>query len=532
MTSTPRSRRLRLGGTALGAAALLALSVVPADAGNKHRPRVDSEEFRSSVTLAGIGEHLRAFQERAVDGTRASGTPGYAASARYVHTRLSQAGYDPQVQEFTFQYFQTLTESLVVEGGTAEDGLDEVELIAMTYSPSTPEGGLTGELAAPTDPLGCDADAYDGASVDGNIALISRGECSFAQKSLAASAAGATAAIVYNNVPEEPLNGTLGDPNQEGYVPTGGISQEDGEALLAAMEDGAVTVTLNIQTVSEERTTYNVIAETEGGRDNKVVMAGAHLDSVPEGPGINDNASGSAALLEIAEQMADEEPRNTVRFAWWGAEEFGLLGAEHYVAQLSEDEVEDIALYLNFDMVGSPNYVRFVYDGDNSAFGTDDGAADGPSGSGAIERLFHRYFASQGLASEETPFNGRSDYGPFIAVGIPAGGLFTGAEGVKTEEQAEIYGGTAGESYDPCYHQACDDLSNLSRKALTEMSGAMAHAIYTYAMSPRDVHAVGRGSDRRADRDRAVRGKGHGKGHEKGRGKGHVKHHHADAVKR
>ena len=103
-------------------------------------------------------------------------------------------------------------------------------------------------------------------------------------------------------------------------------------------------------------------------------------------------------------------------------------------------------------MVGSPNYVRFVYDGDGSGEGP-----AGPPGSAQIEQLFTSYFASQSLASEPTAFDGRSDYGPFIAVGIPAGGLFTGAEGVKTAAQAAVYGGTAGVAYDPCYHQACDD---------------------------------------------------------------------------
>ena len=132
-------------------------------------------------------------------------------------------------------------------------------------------------------------------------------------------------------------------------------------------------------------------------------------------------------------------------------------------------------------MVGSPNYVRFVYDGDNSAFPVGPGAAVGPEGSGEIERVFHDYFSGVGLASAETPFSGRSDYGPFIEVGIPAGGLFTGAEGVKTAEQAEVFGGTAGESYDPCYHLACDTIDNVSPDAIDEMVDAAAHTTLTFA---------------------------------------------------
>ena len=179
------------------------------------------------------------------------------------------------------------------------------------------------------------------------------------------------------------------------------------------------------------RTTRNVIAETLDGDPNRVVVVGAHLDSVTRGPGINDNGSGSATILEIAEVFAEQGrvPRNKLRFMWYGAEELtpGLIGSTFYVNSLSQAERDQIEMMLNFDMVGSPNFVRFVYDGNNSA----GGGAVGPAGSGAIEQVFLEYFTSQGLASAPTPFNGRSDYGPFIAAGIPAGGLFTGAEGIK-----------------------------------------------------------------------------------------------------
>ncbi len=212
-------------------------------------------------------------------------------------------------------------------------------------------------------------------------------------------------------------------------------------------------------------------------------MVGAHLDSVPRGPGINDNGSGSAGVLEIAEAIADRElePRNKIRFAFWGAEEFGLLGSRHYVGKLSKAEKDAIALNLNFDMIGSPNYVRFVYDGDNSKYPVGPGSADGPQGSGEIERVFHDYFGGVGLASSETPFSGRSDYGPFIEAGIPAGGLFTGAEGVKTADEAAIYGGTAGEQYDHCYHLACDTIDNVNRQGIGEMADAAAHAAWLLA---------------------------------------------------
>jgi Zn-dependent M28 family amino/carboxypeptidase len=149
--------------------------------------------------------------------------------------------------------------------------------------------------------------------------------------------------------------------------------------------------------------------------------------------GTNDNGSGTSTILETALQMAelDVQPQNQVRFAFWGAEEDGLIGSQYYVDHLPKHDLKSIMLNLNFDMVGSPNFVRFVYDGDGSAFGT-----DGPSGSGAIEDVFVDYFTSQGLATDPTEFDGRSDYDAFINAGIPAGGLFTGAEGIKTAAQA------------------------------------------------------------------------------------------------
>jgi Zn-dependent M28 family amino/carboxypeptidase len=215
-------------------------------------------------------------------------------------------------------------------------------------------------------------------------------------------------------------------------------------------------------------------------------MVGGHLDSVFAGPGINDNGSGSAAILEVAEQMKKVKPTNTVRFAWWGAEESGLVGSDFYVNSLSQADRDKIALYLNFDIVGSPNYVRFVYDGSG-----DVGPA-GPAGSTAIEDLFNGFYAARGLAFEPTAFDGRSDYGPFIAEGvdIPAGGLFTGAEGIKTLAQRDVYGGIAGQQYDPCYHAACDTFSNNSNEVLDLNADAIAFATLTYVMDTGSVNGA------------------------------------------
>ena len=270
-----------------------------------------------------------------------------------------------------------------------------------------------------------------------------------------------------------------------------GTSFAIGEELYNQVLAGAVTVRVATTTeIRRDVPTANLLATTKTGCLDRQVVVGAHLDSVQEGPGINDNGSGTSSILEIALQMAelDVAPVNQVRLAWWGAEESGLIGSQFYVDSLTKREVKNTAVNLNFDMVGSPNFVRFVYDGDAS-----DTASLASAGSGAVEDVFVDYFDSQNLASEPTAFDGRSDYDAFISVGIPAGGLFTGAEGIKTAEEAAIYGGTAGIAYDPCYHQACDDIDNLSSTALDQMSDAVAHATMTFAMTKSAVEGTDKG---------------------------------------
>ncbi len=237
----------------------------------------------------------------------------------------------------------------------------------------------------------------------------------------------------------------------------------------------------------QTRTSQNVIAETRTGKRNNVVMAGAHLDAVYAG--INDNGSGSAALLDVALKLGGSpNVGNRVRFAWWGAEELGLIGSSEYVKSLTFEQQLDIALYLNFDMVASPNAAYFVYDGDDSDA---TGAGEGPYGSAQIEKTFTDFFSGRlGIETEGTDFSGRSDYGEFIANGIPAGGLFTGAEEIKTAEQAAKWGGRAGIAYDPCYHQACDNLGNINREALDRNLDAMAWSVGLYAYSTQEINGV------------------------------------------
>jgi Zn-dependent M28 family amino/carboxypeptidase len=442
-----------------------------------------------AVTLDGVLRHERVLQSiaDANGGTRFASGPGHAASARYVADQLTAAGYQVTLQEFPFIFTQERRETLRELSPTARTLAVDV----MQYSPATPAGGLTAQIAVvPVDAdTGCTAADFAGGSYTGTIALILRGGCTFAIKAANAAAAGAAAVIVQNNDtanPDDLVNGTLGAP-ADARVPTAGVSYNTGLALATEAAAGPVTVLLDLEEFREPRTSVNVIAETRDGRDDNVVMLGSHLDSVVEGPGINDNGSGSSALLELALRFAKTKPNNTVRFAWWSAEEFGLVGSTYYVNSLSQARRDAIALYLNFDMIASPNHVFGVYDGDDSDHV---GSGPGPAGSAQIERAFTDYFASRGVPSQGADFTGRSDYGPFIAVGIPAGGLFTGAEVRKTAAEAALYGGTAGVAYDPCYHQACDTYANLNPYALDVNSDAIATVLARYAFDTSDINGV------------------------------------------
>jgi Zn-dependent M28 family amino/carboxypeptidase len=471
----PRTR-LALGAVT---ATALALGTVTAATASGPDPR-STESFRDAVSIQKISTHLEAFQAIADEhGDRAAGTPGYEASADYVEGVLADAGYQTRRQQFPFLYFELLEpEELTVNSG-ADLTLDPH---VMSGSPSTGPDGVTGDLVAPKDPLGCTAAAWDGVDATGRIALVSRGTCPFLDKSKAAAAQGAAAVIVYNNGPGT-LAGTLGnDPT--GAVPSAGLTQDEGKALLAAMATGTVNVTLTLVTVSEERETFNILAETRRGSSDSVVMLGGHLDSVHDGPGINDNGSGVSTLLTTATELAKVKGlEHQVRFAFWGAEESGLVGSTHYVNDLVKNDratLDAVATYLNFDMIGSPNYIIATYDADES---THDATATIPPGSAETEDVFTDYFDAIGQAHVDYPYSGRSDYQAFINNGVAAGGLSTGSDGVKTAAQAALFGGTAGVSYDPNYHSAGDDIDNVNLTALDIMSDAVAHATLSLARS-------------------------------------------------
>jgi Zn-dependent M28 family amino/carboxypeptidase len=479
--------------------AAMALSVAPAAADPNNN---NSQKLRAAVTLGGVREHQAALQEiaDANNGTRYAGSPGHVASAQYVQDRMTAAGYDVSTQPFSYQFNGDQTPAVLDRISPAPRSfVNRVDFRSMVNSV---DGDVTGPLVAvdlvvpsPGDngnTSGCEAADFAGFPA-GGIALMQRGTCTFQVKLNNAAAAGAVAGIVFNegNSPaRSDLNfGNAGTPSPP--IPGVTTTFATGDLLRLQTLNGPTgsTVRVKVDRIIATLPTENVIAETRGGDPGNVVVVGAHLDSVETGPGINDDGSGTAVDLEIAEQMAKVKPRNKVRFIWFSAEEAGLLGSFAYVASLSEAQRDQIAAMLDFDMLGSPNFARFVYDGDGSELGF-----SGPEGSGAIEGILKGYFDGQGLFSEPVAFDGRSDYVAFTNVGIPAGGVFTGAEVHKTPAQQAIYGGTvstglAGQ-FDPCYHLACDTFANFSPIVLDQMADAAAHAVITLAQSTNAVNGV------------------------------------------
>jgi Zn-dependent M28 family amino/carboxypeptidase len=457
-------------------AALFSARPVAQTPGCEARANNTSDKLLECITIEGLTGHLSALQAiaDAHNGNRASGTSGFNASADYAAAILTEAGYAVTRQPFQFQAFLTLAPTILQQVAPV---LATFNATALDYSGS---GDVTASVTLPSGSAeGCAAADFAGFP-PGDIALIVRGgNCTFFQKATNAHAAGAVAVIVYNNVPGI-FMGTLTDAFTLN-IPVVGVRLLLGQQLAATP---GLVMRVRTNTFRGVATSENVIAESAWGDPDNVVMAGAHLDSVA-GPGINDNGSGVSAILETARHLERAATRNRVRFVLWGAEEVGLIGSRHYVAGLSEAERARIALYLNFDMIASPNFVLAVLDGDDS---DGIGAGAGPEGSAAIERTFERFYLERGLPFRGTDLSGRSDYGPFMAAGIPVGGLFTGADIVKSPLEASIWGGTAGIAYDPCYHQACDTAANVSHDALDLNGDAVADAVLHVAMTTLEIN--------------------------------------------
>ena len=430
------------------------------------------------VAIDAVMGHLQRLQDiaDANGGNRATGTPGFEASATFVADTLRDKGFDVTTPEFDLEVFRLTSESLTVAG-------KPVEASAVSYTKPSPAEGTSGPLVlGPTgEAPGCVAADYATTPARGAVVLVDRGSCFLIDKAQAAAEAGAVAVIIANDVDEKTFSGgmTAGDDSK---IPVLSVSKAVGEQLKSTIGEAPVA-TVSIDARTENITTHNVIAQTTTGSTDDVVMVGGHLDSVMEGPGINDNGTGVAAILETALQLGSApDVANAVRFAFWSGEEEGLFGSLAYVQSLDEEALKDVALYLNFDMLGSPNTCYFTSDGNQSSQPDFElGLQLIPEGTPGIERTLVAALESTGATPEDMPFDARSDYDSFTLAGIPVGNLDTGADEVKTAEQVKQWGGEADKQCDPNYHSADDTVANVNRDALAKTSHVVAYTTGLYA---------------------------------------------------
>lgn len=428
--------------------------------------------------------HLRRLQEiaDADGGSRADGSPGFDASVDYVAKALRDKGFDVSTPEFDRLRTVSPGKPALSVGGR-QFQVDQASLMVQT-----PAGGLSGPVLMPSRAAGCAPTDY-AAPVKGGVAVTDDTGCSVIDKQNAALARGAAALVV---ISEGGRNGSPPGLFPRGYydglrIPVAVAGKDAASALRRT--SGTVRIVLDAKTVKVH--SRNVVAQTKTGSAHDVVMVGAHLDSVgapAAGPGINDNGTGVAAVLETALQLGPSPATtNAVRFAFWGAAEDNLAGSLDYVFGLDRDQLNDIALYLNFDMLGSPN----------AGFFTDDGDQSGPSpvgrvpvGSDGVERTLAGYLNLAGKRPADMPLQRRTDYQSFLTAGVPIGGMTTGADGQKTNVQARLWGGRAGAPFDPNYHTPRDRLDAVNRDALAVMGAGVAFAVATYALSIDGVNGV------------------------------------------
>jgi len=407
---------------------------------------------------------------------RASDSDGYQKSLDYIVSVLYSSGYEPKLQSFAYPSFVIIGEPRFSQLEPVQNEFEYEKDFRVAI------GSGSGDLNARVFKVpqeGCSASDYSNFPV-GAVALIIRGTCTFVDKVKLAATAQASGIIIYNNMENGGGLFSLNVQDAAVKIPVLSITFYLGNALT---EQGSVRVAIKLETRIDRAVTTNIIADTPVGDPNSIIVVGSHLDSVTAGPGINDNGSGSSTNLELALQVSRcyDQLRHKIRFCWWGAEELGLLGSRFYVKELEKtpEELKKIILNLNFDMLGSPNYIYAIYDGRNAAPPIREKCA-------LIQAAFEDHLTNKPtpVPFVSTPFNGRSDYGPFIEVGIPAGGLFTGAEGIKTVQEARIFGGIANAAYDVCYHQACDTTNNINKPALGVMSDAAYGVMVKLANDP------------------------------------------------
>jgi Zn-dependent M28 family amino/carboxypeptidase len=450
---------------------------------------------------------------------------------------MRAAGYNVSEQPYTFDYFAYQGVPALSEvSPTAHD----YELVT-DWNPGRSEGSATaaiqpaGGIVIPSPggtSSGCSPSDF-GPSSAGKIALIQRGTCTFSQKIANAQAAGAVGVIIFNEGNTPARSGVFaGSLSSVPPIPVAFTSFAIGQDLYNQVQAGTPPVMhLSVQGIHDpDRQDWNVIAESKGGDPNHVLVVDAHLDAI-YGAGMLDNASGSATILDIGQMMRKVVPRNKLRFIWFGGEELGLLGSKYYVNNLTPSELGKIRYDLDADVTASPNYSIGVLDpAGPDLFGrtssTTPCSAPSPSTpcfpdnvygpSQASTQHFADYFSSIGKNHITFSPVGTDAYS-FNVAGIPAGGLLTGQDCCKTQQEVDLFGGSLG-NYDgniPSFDGGCvdnpfrwcDNLSNNDPTVLTFMSKAFASEVARMAFDTSimgssakpNPHANGHSSRSRAE---------------------------------
>lgn len=449
-----------------------ALVLASCSAAPQPAPSDPARDLADKVNADAIFAHLEALDAIATDhqGNRAVGTPGYEATVDYVAGVLRDGGFAVTTPEFEWLKMD--------DPGRPTLGIAGRSYPVTQASPlaGTPRGGVSGLSLRPRKPAGCTAADYG--DVRGALVIVDDTGCSVVAKQNAAVAKGAVGLLVVS------AGGTEGlfEPGyyQKLTLPVAVIDR----ATDAALRRTTAPVRLTLDAQASVAKSRNVIAQTTTGGTTDVVLAGANLDSAPRSPGINDNGTGVAALLSIAAALGSAPAGgNAVRFAFWGSETLGA--ASKYIAGLDADQLDDIAAYLDADMLGSPNAGYFTLDGDQSA-----APSEAPEGSAGIERTLAGYLNLAGVRPADMPLEGSGDYRPFLTAGVPVGGITTGSTQQKSAVQARLWGGRAGTAFDPNHGTARDGIENVDHRALSITGPALAFAIGTYAQSIEGVNGV------------------------------------------
>ena len=494
-----------LNGFVLGLMSLVCLVIMMLGSGDIQQPSSlisTTSRLAQAIEIDNVMRHLKELEAIALQHPNKSRSVenAYKQSAEYVMDLLAkQTDCELSVQPFKVPVWDDSRGSeaqLELSGPSNIRFQTGVDFKVMRYGGSMPST-LENARMLSIENGGCSSDDFSALAKVKNAAVLIESDvalknCSVWDAAYNAQNAGASAVIFYNSFTRTGLLGHRvrltqwkeGDPLMS--IPVVSVLHSVGQALLNAV--GSKSLRLNLKTFAEIRIveTFNVICDTQEGDADNIVMIGAHLDSVPEGPGMVDNASGSSTVLEVFLKMYElglqKELVNKLRFAWWGAEELGLMGSRHYcrVLQANSTDYDKIAIYSNHDMLGSPNYVPYIYDGQTAPEKI-------KTSSGKLQSLYEVFFKSLPPLSKFSdnyhllPMTGGSDFYSFLEIGIPSGGLATGAADIKTMEDRHRFGGLANAAHDPCYHKSCDTVDNVAQDVLEVMAKSVGFVVESLA---------------------------------------------------